>query len=357
VAIRSPMAPSRGAMTRVLSLLSLITLMTVGGGAPAGLSALSTIENSLPPLRLDLPVACRLTENCWVVNYVDVDPTEAAQDFRCGPRTYNTHDGVDIALRDRAMMEAGVPVLASAPGLVRRVRDGMEDHEGLTASVSKTIAGRDCGNGVVLDHPDSWQTQYCHLKRGSLRVTNGEVVERGTVLGLVGFSGRTEFPHVHLTVRHQRQVMDPFTGHPSSDGCGQGGRALWQSEEGLTYEPVALYLAGFAEHPPDVAAIRRGMPMPASLTADAPALILWVDMFGVQAGDHLRFQLTDPSGRLILDQEQRLDRTQARRFAFLGKQQPRGHWPSGSYVGVLTWSRVTEGETLQRSVTRMVVVQ
>src|SRR6266540_2282394 len=71
---------------------------------------------------LDLPLVCRLGETCWVANYVDVDPTEAARDFRCKGRTYNTHDGTDFAIRDRGVMEQGVPVVASAPGIVRRVR-------------------------------------------------------------------------------------------------------------------------------------------------------------------------------------------------------------------------------------------
>ena len=31
-------------------------------------------------------------------------------------------------------------------------------------------AGRNCGNGVTLDHGDGWQTQYCHMRRGSVAV-------------------------------------------------------------------------------------------------------------------------------------------------------------------------------------------
>ncbi|MDO8546195.1 MAG: hypothetical protein Q7R68_02445 [Nitrospirales bacterium] len=61
-------------------------------------------------------------EICWVANYADVDPTAAARDFRCKGRSYNTHDGTDFAIRDRAVMERGVPVVASAPGTVRGVR-------------------------------------------------------------------------------------------------------------------------------------------------------------------------------------------------------------------------------------------
>ena len=40
---------------------------------------------------LDLPAECILGETCWVANYVDVDPADAALDFHCNPRTYNGH--------------------------------------------------------------------------------------------------------------------------------------------------------------------------------------------------------------------------------------------------------------------------
>src|SRR6266511_4821866 len=168
-------------------------------------------RDSIERQGLDLPLVCRLGETCWVANYVDVDPTEAARDFRCKGRTYNTHDGTDFAIRDRGVMEQGVPVVASAPGIVRRVRDGVED-AALTDQASRTrIAGRECGNGVVLEHDGGWQTQYCHLRRGSIQVRVGERVERGSRLGMVGLSGKTEFPHVQLTVRRNGQVIDPFT--------------------------------------------------------------------------------------------------------------------------------------------------
>src|SRR5215467_8018022 len=76
---------------------------------------------------LGLPLICTLGETCWVANYVDVDPTEAARDFHCRSRTYNTHDGTDFAIRDLAVMAQGVPVVASAAGMVRKVHDGVED--------------------------------------------------------------------------------------------------------------------------------------------------------------------------------------------------------------------------------------
>jgi hypothetical protein len=140
---------------------------------------------------------------------VDHDPGPTALDFTCSGLSYDTHTGTDFALPSLAAMRAGVAVLAAAPGQVTALRDGMPD-TGLTPETAAQIEGRDCGNGVVIRHADGWETQYCHLMQGSVTVARGQIVETGTPLGLVGLSGNTEFPHVHIALRRNGQVVDPF---------------------------------------------------------------------------------------------------------------------------------------------------
>jgi murein DD-endopeptidase MepM/ murein hydrolase activator NlpD len=304
---------------------------------------------------LSLPLDCRLGVSCWVANYVDVDPSGAAQDFLCRPRTYDGHTGVDFAIRDGGVMHQGVLVLAAAPGRILRLRDGVED-VGKTASQSpNTIAGRECGNGVLIDHGHGWTTQYCHLKRHSLRVKVGQLVDRGNVLGFVGLSGNTEFPHVHLTVRYHEQVFDPFTGQSLDAGCGAPARPLWRESIHIGYEPVDLYHAGFSSAEPSVDAIRQGQLPPNILSADSGALILWVDIFGVQSDDRIRFRITSSDGHVLLNTEQRVPRTQARSFSFAGLRRPNPTWAKGRYQGDVTLSRM-DGETLLTRV-RSVTVQ
>jgi murein DD-endopeptidase MepM/ murein hydrolase activator NlpD len=306
---------------------------------------------------LGLPLVCRLGETCWVANYVDVDPTGAARDFRCKGRSYNAHDGTDFAIRDRAVMEQGVPVVASAPGTVRRVRDGVED-AALTAQASRArVAGKECGNSVVINHGGGWWTQYCHMRRGSVRVSAGERVERGSPLGLVGLSGKTEFPHVHLTVRRNKQVIDPFTGQLQHAGCGIEGKSLWRADAHAVYEEVALYNAGFSDGKPDVEAIRSGRVRDQPFQPTAPALVLWVDLLGVQADDRVRFRVVGPDGGVVLDKEQRVDRTQARRFSYAGQRLRSNAWSSGPYTGQVTLTRTLDGHVTEYSVNRTVTIQ
>ena len=328
--------------SRLLSFLAFVIF-------PIGIFA-GAAPGNVQPIALDLPISCRLGENCWIANYVDVDPGADAKDFRCESRTYDGHDGIDLAIRDLSEMERGVPVQAVAPGVVRHVRDGAAD-AGLASPASReTVAGRECGNGVIIDHDEGWQTQYCHLKQHSLQVKIGQQVERQQILGQVGLSGQTEFPHVHLAVRHDGHVIDPFTGQRQKAGCQPDGRGLWR-DPAIAYEEVALYHLGFASEAPEAETARQGRLRDTTVSADVDRLVLWVDMFGVQAKDQLRFRIVAPDGRMILDQITRIDRTQARRFSFVGVRRQIDRWLPGTYYGEVRLQRGKGNTAFTRSAT------
>lgn len=63
-----------------------------------------------------------------------------------------------------------------------------------------------------IDHGGGWVTQSCHMLKGSVAVKSGDVVNKGQPLGKVGYSGRAEFPHVHITIEKNNKVMSPFWG-------------------------------------------------------------------------------------------------------------------------------------------------
>lgn len=91
------------------------------------------------------------------------------------------HGGVDFT------PGAGAEIHAVASGTVRIA----------------TESGGDYGVTVVIDHEIDGQkvsTRYGHMQYGSLRVSPGDTVEVGDVLGTVGSTGNSTGAHLHLEV-------------------------------------------------------------------------------------------------------------------------------------------------------------
>jgi murein DD-endopeptidase MepM/ murein hydrolase activator NlpD len=97
------------------------------------------------------PINCEFGKTCFVQNYVDHDPSANALDFQCGHRTYDGHDGTDIRLPDLEIHKRGIEVLAAVVGRVARVGDGMDDVS-VGVGGRNSVAGSECGNGVVIEH-------------------------------------------------------------------------------------------------------------------------------------------------------------------------------------------------------------
>ncbi|MEM7159177.1 MAG: M23 family metallopeptidase [Myxococcota bacterium] len=64
------------------------------------------------------------------------------------------------------------------------------------------------GNMVIVDHGDGLESLYGHLS--DLLVVAGVPVGRGAAIGLVGNSGRSTAPHLHLTVKLDGHAIDPL---------------------------------------------------------------------------------------------------------------------------------------------------
>jgi len=290
-------------------------------------------QDTSPP-NLSLPIICQPGHDCWLVNYVDTNPGPGIRDYACAKRSYDGHKGVDLAIRDLREMQKGVPVVAAVGGIVKAVRDGMADVDVSIAGIN-SVKGRECGNGMVVTHRGGWETQYCHLRRGSVAVKAGDAVNRGQRLGLVGNSGRAQFPHVHLSVRKGKTVIDPFIGVPRSRGCGLGAAPLWSKPAlaALKAPSTALFNAGFATGAPDPKVVRSGLLAAKRFPRDAPALVLWVDMYWAEAGDQLQFRITGPGDKPFAANTITLTKTQARRLTFIVKKLKARSWPPGTYRG------------------------
>ena len=171
-------------------------------------------------------------------------------------------------------MDAGVSVLAAAPGRVVDLRDGEFD---------RNMSSKDPSSGkwnfVTIEHSNGFQSTYGHLKKGSIKVSIGQEVVAGQELGSVGSSGKSGTPHLHFELEDEDgQIIDPFLAE------------LW--------EPAPFY-----EHPMkimDYSVNARKLettddikdPLP-NITSITPGSILGVGMSitGIQTGDEVRVYL------------------------------------------------------------------
>lgn len=296
------------------------------------------LSSAMPAMAEDFllaqPIDCTLGQTCFIQQYVDRDPGPGATDFTCGSLSYDGHKGTDFALKDLDALESGVDVLAAASGVVRGLRDGEPD-----TGLANATAGKDCGNGVALSHPDGWVTQYCHLKQGSVAVEIGQAVAAGDAIGQVGLSGRTQFPHLHISVRHNDTVIDPF----DPDGgatCGQNGATtLWQPA--IPYQPGGLVSLGISDTVPQFEDVKAGRVPDMAPTSGTSALVLFAHLYGTRAGDVLTMRLDGPA-RTIFTHDRTLEKTQARSFRAFGRKRPDAGWTAGRYTATVALRRGQE---------------
>ncbi|WP_155887445.1 M23 family metallopeptidase [Paucidesulfovibrio longus] len=124
-----------------------------------------------------------------------------------------------------------LPMLSPVPGIVtsqygyRRILNGQpkNPHRGLDMRAALGEPVHACADGVVVlaeehyyagnsvyvDHGNGVVSMYFHLSK--LKVTVGQTVQRGDVVGLAGATGRATGPHLHFGVAVQGLMVDPQT--------------------------------------------------------------------------------------------------------------------------------------------------
>jgi hypothetical protein len=311
--------------------------------------------------RLRFPVECHLNESCWLMNLPDTDPdTGVFKDYKCGPHSYDGHDGTDIAIRDEGAMKAGVSVIAAQSGTVTRLRNTEPDKfSNLTEQQAIKEARKDCGNGLLIEHDKEWSTQYCHLKKDSFKVKQGDIVKAGQVLAEIGLSGITDHPHLHLTLKHKGVIIDPFTGAALTAGCGKGATKLTRPAWGerVTTENLNLYDGGFAAKTPEFALISQGQ-KPAEPNFKSQQLTFWFAYFAAKKGDRISLVITSPAGNVLADHQFTQEKNQARHYAYTGKILPQGLPEKGVYKGEARVTRINEkGETRTETLLRTLEIK
>jgi murein DD-endopeptidase MepM/ murein hydrolase activator NlpD len=104
-----------------------------------------------------------------------------------GERWGKKHKGLDLAA------DAGEPVYAVAAGEVIYAGDGLRGY----------------GNVVIMRHDRRFSSLYAH--NSELKVKQGDQVQQGELIALLGNTGHSTGPHVHLEIRDGDAAINPHT--------------------------------------------------------------------------------------------------------------------------------------------------
>ena len=101
-------------------------------------------------------------------------------------KTVKFHYGLDFAAPQ------GTPIYATADGTI----------------TTAGSTGNGYGNHVIINHGYGYETLYGHMVR--VKVSNGQGIKRGEVIGWVGSTGKSTGPHCHYEVHKYADKIDPI---------------------------------------------------------------------------------------------------------------------------------------------------
>ncbi len=118
----------------------------------------------------------------WPINA----PATSEYGWRIHPifGTKRLHSGIDLGAG------TGTPIYAAAAGTV------------ITAGAQNGY-----GNTVIIGHGNGQSTLYAHQSK--IAVANGDVVQRGDLIGYVGSTGNSTGPHLHFEIRIDGTAVNP----------------------------------------------------------------------------------------------------------------------------------------------------
>ena len=106
------------------------------------------------------------------------------------------HGGIDIVNKGYTLGN----IVAHTEGQVVEVRNNCTGFE----------SSGSYGNYVKIKHSNGYYTLYAHMAYGSIKVSKGQKVNKGQVLGYMGATGTAYGGHLHFEVRNTSDVrIDP----------------------------------------------------------------------------------------------------------------------------------------------------
>lgn len=110
------------------------------------------------------------------------------------------HNGLDLGWNSNYYgKEQGI--YAAMDGIITEIKNDY---------ISTDTGGSSYGNYIKIKHKDNMYTLYAHLKYGSIPFSIGDTVTQGTLIGLMGNTGRSDGNHLHFEIFEGNTKINPI---------------------------------------------------------------------------------------------------------------------------------------------------
>ena len=176
-------------------------------GGPTGAAALTSMAPGLTSPENTLALLKDLLQGLESrLQTVSSDVDKRNQLAAAMPSIWPTHGWLSSSMGNRADPLTGEKDFH--PGLDISADKGDPVYSTADGKVTHASSAGNYGNLVIVEHGYGLETRYGHLS--SFKVTVGQAVKRGDLVGLVGSTGRTTGPHLHYEVRASGRILNPL---------------------------------------------------------------------------------------------------------------------------------------------------
>lgn len=159
----------------------------------------------------------------WPVGGSEMEEKNGIQ-FATGTPTANYYNSANVFNLNRVIDGISSPhpaidisggnsqnyIIAVSKGVVYSANDSCDNN----GSFGNTCGGGGYGNYVILKHSGDVYTIYAHLYPNSITVSQGDTVEQGQIIGIMGNSGSSKGTHLHFQIevggRSQSNAVNPL---------------------------------------------------------------------------------------------------------------------------------------------------
>ena len=118
------------------------------------------------------------------------------------PFRISSHYGYRIhPIRGTAHLHNGTDITGTSSNNIFAIQSGTVTHAGWSSGGA--------GINIVIDHNNGYTSQYMHLAK--TLVSEGDKVEKGQLIGIMGCTGSCTGKHLHLTIKKDGTTINPLT--------------------------------------------------------------------------------------------------------------------------------------------------